>query len=135
MYFYLNVQTIWSSNSFSYILFLKKSYCMSCHGATMYLGLFVHTFWPSFKFATSEFYLPNIYSRTTILYKKTKILFQYNLCTIWGRQTIMVLVKTVFSVVFFLRLSSPLGSGVFPLCCLGVMVDKVHSVIGVHTPL
>lgn len=26
-------------------------------------------------------------------------------------------------------LSSPLSSGVFPLCCLGVMVDKVYSVI------
>ena len=36
---------------------------------------------------------------------------------------------------YFVGLSSPLGSGVFPLRCLGVMVHKVHSVIRVHTSL
>lgn len=32
-------------------------------------------------------------------------------------------------------LSSPLGSGVFPLRRFGVMVDEVHPVVGVHAPL
>lgn len=30
---------------------------------------------------------------------------------------------------------SPLRSGVFPLRRLGVVVDKVHAVVGVHAPL
>lgn len=32
-------------------------------------------------------------------------------------------------------LSSPLGSRVLPLRCFGVMVHKVHSVVGVDAPL